>query len=303
MDFAKRRKKGPDIGPAQDDLTRDQWLQWRREGLGGSDAAVALGVHPYKCALDLYLDKVKGKGNPIDTPATRWGHTLEPLVIEMVKQRHPKTVRTVEDLPLMIDPDFPQLRATMDAGFHGAEGRGIIEAKTALSMYGGLMFKEGIPKHYRAQCLHYMMVSRIDLCILGALCEGYREHTFTIRADLEELEALEAAELELWQRMKDHDVFWLLDSSEKTGKALATLYESKPDAPEPVDGRGDERAAKALESYFDAKNAEKQGKEQKTEAENILKAMIGEAEELICDYAVVKWSRTARGRRFTVKGV
>ena len=163
MDFSKTRKKQPIEVSQQSQMTEEEWLDWRNEGIGGSDAAVALRVHPYKCPLDLYLEKIKGKRNKISTPATRWGHTLEPLVINMVQERFPEVARTVQPLPLMIDPDYPFLRATMDSGCFGSKGPGIIEAKTALSFHGGQMFKEGIPKHYRTQCLHYLLVSRLNL--------------------------------------------------------------------------------------------------------------------------------------------
>lgn len=301
MNFAKRRKKNPVEEGFQEQLTRDDWLEWRALGLGGSDAAVALRVHPYTCPLDLYLDKVKQKRKQVDNNATRWGHTLEPLVIDMTQKRHPDECERVFELPLMVDPDFPQLRATMDAGCSGSLGPGIIEAKTALSFHGRLMFDGGLPAHYRAQCLHYLLVSRRKFAILGALTEGYGERFFTIKPDLDELEDLESKELELWDRMWSHDVMWLLEGSEKTAKALEKLYGHDVERPEPVDSRGSEEVNRALESYYTAKQAEKENKEQKTQAENILKATIGEAEEMICDHALVKWSRTKRGRRFTVK--
>lgn len=39
-------------------LTEDQWLSWRRKGIGGSDVAVALNSSPYRTARDLYYDKI-----------------------------------------------------------------------------------------------------------------------------------------------------------------------------------------------------------------------------------------------------
>ena len=38
--------------------TEDQWLSWRRKGIGGSDVAVALNSSPYRTARDLYYDKI-----------------------------------------------------------------------------------------------------------------------------------------------------------------------------------------------------------------------------------------------------
>jgi putative phage-type endonuclease len=303
MSFAKSRKKKPDTHGRQSDFTREEWLEWRAGGIGGSDAAVALGVHPYSCPLDLYLDKIKAKRKNVESNATRWGHTLEPLVINMVQERFPEVIQSVCELELMTDPDFPFLKATTDAGCFGSKGAGIIEAKTALSFHGGKMFSEGLPAHYRAQCLHYLLVSRLEFCVLGALTEGYREQFFWVFPDLEELEDLQTREIELWNRMNQNDIFWLLDESEKTAKALERLFETPVDAPEPLDKRGDETVNKALENYFEAKDVEKLATGKKKEAENILKATIGDLETLVCDGATVNWKRTARGRRFTVKKV
>ncbi|MBP3627125.1 MAG: YqaJ viral recombinase family protein [Clostridia bacterium] len=41
------------------DLPEDEWLEYRRRGIGGSDAAAILGVSPFATARDLYYDKLK----------------------------------------------------------------------------------------------------------------------------------------------------------------------------------------------------------------------------------------------------
>ena len=39
------------------DLSKDDWLAYRRMGIGGSDAAAVLGISPFRTAMDLYYDK------------------------------------------------------------------------------------------------------------------------------------------------------------------------------------------------------------------------------------------------------
>ena len=39
------------------DITREEWLKYRRTGLGGSDAAVVCGLSPYKSKIELWADK------------------------------------------------------------------------------------------------------------------------------------------------------------------------------------------------------------------------------------------------------
>lgn len=41
------------------DLPEEEWLEYRRRGIGGSDAAAILGVSPFATARDLYYDKLK----------------------------------------------------------------------------------------------------------------------------------------------------------------------------------------------------------------------------------------------------
>ena len=39
-------------------MTRDEWLESRRKGIGGSDASAILGLNPYSSPLAVYLDKI-----------------------------------------------------------------------------------------------------------------------------------------------------------------------------------------------------------------------------------------------------
>ena len=41
------------------DLPRDDWLKARKQGLGSSDAATALGLNPYQSPLALWLEKTQ----------------------------------------------------------------------------------------------------------------------------------------------------------------------------------------------------------------------------------------------------
>ncbi len=39
------------------ELPREEWLATRKQGIGGSDAAAAVGLNPYKSQLELWLEK------------------------------------------------------------------------------------------------------------------------------------------------------------------------------------------------------------------------------------------------------
>lgn len=67
-------------------LSREDWLEVRKNGIGGSDAAAAVGLNPYKSCLELWLEKTNRDANlpkpdPDDTTEpVFWGHVLEPIV-------------------------------------------------------------------------------------------------------------------------------------------------------------------------------------------------------------------------------
>ena len=64
------------------DLPRDEWLAYRRKGIGGSDAAAVLGISPFMTARDLYYDKlgISAQADEENWVAKEIGHLLEPLV-------------------------------------------------------------------------------------------------------------------------------------------------------------------------------------------------------------------------------
>ena len=40
------------------DMSKEQWLEARKCGIGGSDAASVLGLNPYKSSVSVYIEKV-----------------------------------------------------------------------------------------------------------------------------------------------------------------------------------------------------------------------------------------------------
>ena len=49
------------------ELNRDQWLEVRKNGIGSSDAAAAVGLNPYKSQLELWMEKT-GRAENLPQP-------------------------------------------------------------------------------------------------------------------------------------------------------------------------------------------------------------------------------------------
>ena len=72
-------------------LSREQWLAFRRLGIGGSDVAAIMGISPFVTSRDLYYDKI-GVTPAIEEPvancvAKEFGHRLEDLVAEFFSKK------------------------------------------------------------------------------------------------------------------------------------------------------------------------------------------------------------------------
>ena len=72
-----------DVLVSTEDMQEETWLQYRRNGIGGSDAAAVIGLSPYKTARDVYFEKLGRE--PEDNNTSGWvamevGKRLEDLV-------------------------------------------------------------------------------------------------------------------------------------------------------------------------------------------------------------------------------
>ena len=62
------------------DISKNEWLELRRKGIGGSDAAAIIGLDRYRSAFDVYAEKVGLKIEEPDNEAMRQGRDLEDYV-------------------------------------------------------------------------------------------------------------------------------------------------------------------------------------------------------------------------------
>lgn len=158
------------------DLSREEWLAYRRQGIGGSDVAAILGISPFHTARDIYYDKLNIAAAEEDTDnwvAMEMGHLLEDLVAEIF---HRKTGYEIYQIKKMFaHPKYPFMLADVDYFVTLPNGEtAILEIKTTNYnardnwwLYG----KEIVPAYYESQGRHYMSVMDVDrvffCCLYG----------------------------------------------------------------------------------------------------------------------------------------
>lgn len=158
------------------DLPREEWLAWRRKGIGGSDVAAIMGISPFRTARDIYYDKLNitpGEENDSNWVAKEMGHLLEDLVAEIF---HKKTGYEVYQVKKMFyHPQYPFMLADVDYFVKMPDGTtAILEIKTTNYNAKDNWWLDGkkiVPVYYEVQGRHYMAVTNIDrvffCCLYG----------------------------------------------------------------------------------------------------------------------------------------
>ena len=121
----------PQILVSTEDLPREQWLEYRRKGIGGSDTAAILGISPFRTGRDLYYDKlniVTADDNE-NWVQLEVGTLLEPLVAKIFAH---KTGYKIYRRPFMFQhPLYPWMLADLDYMVELPDGTtAILEIKT-----------------------------------------------------------------------------------------------------------------------------------------------------------------------------
>lgn len=190
----------PQILVGTEGLPREQWLEYRRKGIGGSDAAAVLGISPFRTGRDLYYDKL----NIVTADdAENWvqlevGTLLEPLVAKIFAH---KTGYKIYRRPFMFQhPLYPWMLADLDYMVELPDGTtAILEIKT--TNYNAkdnwwYNSEEIVPIYYESQGRHYMAVMNIDRVYFCCLYGNSEDEAIIRRIDRdmayeEELIALE----------------------------------------------------------------------------------------------------------------
>lgn len=216
----------PEILTSTKEISHNEWLKYRRQGIGGSDAATIVGLNPYNSRFGLYADK-KGLLEEIqDNEAMRQGRDFEEYVAKRFEEATGKKVRRRNYM--FRSAEHPFMLADIDREIVG-ENAGL-ECKTT-SAFSKFDFENGeIPLTYYVQMMHYMSVMDYDRMYLAVVVLGKRFYHFVIERDNDEIESLITAEKNFWGNNVLQDIPPELDGSEATADALKKIYPMETDS-------------------------------------------------------------------------
>ena len=209
-------------------LPREDWLAVRKQGIGSSDAAAAVGLNPYKSQLELWLEKTgrdsslpKLDPNDEESPAY-WGNILEPIVASHYTKRSGHRVRRINAVLQHPDPKLPWMLANIDREVIGADDVQILECKTA-GINGARLWEEGVPEYVQLQVMHQLAVTGKQAADVAVLLGGQQLEIHRIERDESMIDRLVDLERLFWDYVVS-DTPPPADGTDSAEAALHCLY-------------------------------------------------------------------------------
>jgi putative phage-type endonuclease len=175
-----------------------EWLRWRLEGIGSSDAPVIMGEAAFKTRRLLWAIKTGRAREFAGNPASRRGHALE----------HTARVAYEREFGVQMEPlclvhgKLEWMRASLDG--LSFEGSIVLEIKCPLNVSDQNAALQGrVPSHYYGQLQHQLEVTGAEEAHYWSF-DGRAGRLVRIRPDRDYTKRLVDEEGEFWRRVKEN---------------------------------------------------------------------------------------------------
>lgn len=181
------------------EMTNDQWLSWRRQGIGGSDAPAIMGVSPWSTAYQKWEEKVAGKTQQ-DNAAKRFGRDTEEA-----SRREFEDLMGIRMVPVNImNTKESWLRASLDG--MDLNGDKVVEIKKANKEDHLVALTNKVPEKYYPQCQHILKVTGKDgMYYFSSPADGSAGKIVEVARDDQYIDQLlTPKEIEFWKLVRDN---------------------------------------------------------------------------------------------------
>ena len=250
-------------------ITEDEWLKKRMDGIGGSDAAAAVGENPYCSPVKLWLEKT-GQVEPddlSDNERVQIGKEIEDFIAGLFVKRTGLKVRRRNAIFQHSEHSF--LFANVDREIVGKnEG---LEIKNVGFMQAKNWEGDDIPNAYFIQIQHYCAVMGWDGCHVTALIGGQRFLNKYITRDDQFIEWMIRQEKTFWQHVLD-GTMPVIDGSESCSEQILKMHPEANGQTIDLPHKAHQWLLVRKEAVADLDEAE----QRKEEADNNLKELLGD---------------------------
>ncbi|NGP75596.1 YqaJ viral recombinase family protein [Balneolaceae bacterium YR4-1] len=282
------------------DISHEQWLEIRRESIGGSDVASALGLSKYKSPYMLWLEKTGRYDSYEPSPAAAFGTFMEPHIRDHFRK---VTGLEVQDDPHMyFHKDYPSMLSGNIDGLispSNGKGHGVLEIKCSTSRrVPRLDTLDDVPISWRLQLFHYMGVLGLDYGYLQVFLRDTAVYLQPLRieADHKVIQANNERLADWWDKYITRD----------QPPPLSCLDDVTLRWPSGAAGKAAKAAPDTVNRYYALKQVEERLTGLKLLRESLqldLKKAIGDAELLVGDdgQKLASWKNQSRNRFDTAR--
>lgn len=308
------------------EMPREQWLQVRQQGIGSSDAAAAVGLHPYKSPLALWLEKTgrlqaaqsrsltssreSGPPDPSDAsnvasanvgpaaPArSQTDHPVDdnsPLywgtLLEPIVAAHytKRTGNRVRRVNAVLQhPHKPWMLANLDREVVGTNDVQILECKTA-GIQGSRLWQDGVPEYVQLQVLHQLAVTGKEAADVAVLLGGQTFEVHRIHRNQAMIDHLMALEEVFWRHVQE-DRPPPADGSLSSAKALLAMFPQ--DSGQTLDLRDDLVINAVFSDYLDTRQQLQKYEALEAQLRQSLQQRMGPYSRLQFEQGSVTWKQ------------
>lgn len=267
------------------------WHDLRREHIGGSEVAVALGVSPYKTKYQLWAEKTrKIEPESFDgNERVEFGKLLEHVIAKTAAKRNSWKVRKARQY-LSARPELP-IGASVDYEISCPErGPGILECK-ATDAWEFAKWEDGEPPlSHLLQLQTYLMLTGRSWGAVAVLVGGNRLLVFPYESRSDTAGMIRDGAREFWECV-DNDTPPLADFA-RDSAVIGKLYQSVTER-KTVDLTDNPRARELASLYRAASVSEKTAEKLKEATGAELRMLIGDAQVAFVDGFRIKSSHVA----------
>ena len=268
-----------------------QWIEARKNGIGGSDVASIMGLNKYSSPLNVWLVKTGREPSPdlSDNQAVEWGNRLEDVVAAKFAEEHPE-LQVRRRNATMVSIKRPWAFANIDRWVTDGKGNvGILEVKTA-GMRRAADWDNGVPLYYMTQVMHYMSVTGYQYAWVAVLIGGQEYREYYIERDENDIAAINNYVDTFWHDFVAADTAPALVGNKPEADALLSQHSDPTDQMIPMLDADVSMVddLQKIKSQIDELN------KRKMMIENTIKDLIGDNKGIETESKRITWVRSTR---------
>lgn len=268
-----------------------QWVQFRKNGIGGSDVASIMGLNKYSSPLNVWLIKTGREESPdlSSKEAVEWGNRLEDVVADKFASEHHE-LKVYRKNATLISKARPWAFANLDRCVTDKKGNvGVLEIKTVGSRRAG-DWDNGVPIYYLTQVMHYLAVTGYRYAWVAVLVGGQEFREYFVPRDEEDIAAINEHVDTFWHDFVETDTAPTLIGNQPEADAL--LHQHTDPSTEMIPML--DMDVSMLDELQGINDQMADLKHQKTLIENQLKDLIGDYKGIETETKRITWVRSTR---------